>query len=265
MARRFKVILDPGHGGRDPGAVGPTGLKEKDVTLAVSHRVAFYLSPVMDAVLTRSDDRDFSPADKPFSSDIDIGHRARQVVNKSGADVCVSTHCNSLSTKPEAHGVETFRHVNKPLDDRLARAIQKRLAAATGRADRGVKTANFGMIRVPTMPAALVELPFISNPAEEELLRGPGFQDRCARAIAEGVAEYLGEKLPSTEEMGNMPFMDVNGHWGKSDIEQAEEWGLVAVPADKRFRPNDGITRAEVIVLVVRTVRFIAKLFGRQI
>ena len=62
-----------------------------------------------------------------------------------------------------------------------------------------------------------------------------------------------------------MPFVDVNGHWGKSDIEQAEEWGLVAVPADKRFRPNDGITRAEVIVLLVRTVRFVAKLFGRQI
>ena len=265
MARRFKAILDPGHGGRDPGAVGPTGLKEKDVTLAVSHRVAFYLSPVMDVVFTRNDDRDFSPPNKPFSSDIDIGHRARELVNKSGADVCVGTHCNSLSTRPEAHGVETFRHVNKPLDDRLARAIQKRLAAATGRADRGVKTANFGMIRIPTMPAALVELPFISNPNEEKLLRDSGFQDRCARAIAEGVAEYLGEKLPSTEEMGNMPFVDLGGHWGKGDIEQAAEWGLVAVPADKRFRPNDGITRAEVIVLLVRTVRFVAKLFGRQI
>ena len=106
--RRFKVILDPGHGGRDPGAVGPTGLREKDVTLAVSQRVTFYLSPVADVQLTRDTDRDFSPPNKGFSSDIDIGYRADKIVNKSGADVCVSIHCNSLSTRPKAHGVETF-------------------------------------------------------------------------------------------------------------------------------------------------------------
>ena len=190
--RRFKVVLDPGHGGHDPGAVGPTGLKEKDVTLAVARRAASLLAPLVDVKLTRDTDRDFSPVGKPFSSDIDIGHRARQLVNKSDADVCVSVHCNSLSTRPKAHGVETFHHIDKPQDLPLAGAIQNRLVVATGRADRGVKTANFGMIRIPTMTSALTELPFISNPAEERLLRDPGFQDRCAKAIAEGIAHYLG-------------------------------------------------------------------------
>ena len=189
--RRFKVILDPGHGGRDPGAVGPTGLKEKDVTLAVCKRVAFYLSPVADVQLTRDIDQDFGPAAR-FDSSIDIGYRARGIVNQSGANVCVSIHCNSLSTRPKAHGVETFHHIDKPQDLPLARAIQNRLVVATGRADRGVKTGTFGMIRIPTMPSCLPELPFISNPQEEVLLRDPAFQDKCARAIAEGILNFLG-------------------------------------------------------------------------
>lgn len=182
------VILDAGHGGRDPGAVGPAGMREKDVTLAVCLEAGRILAPVADVRYTRTDDRDFGPAGR-FDASVCIGARGR-IVNASGARVCVSVHCNS-SVNRTAHGVETFRHQNKPGDQRLAVCVQKRLVAATGRVDRGVKTANFGMIRIPTMPAALVELPFISNPDEERLLRDPGFQARCARAIAEGIAEFL--------------------------------------------------------------------------
>ena len=188
--RRFKVVLDPGHGGHDPGAVGPTGLKEKDVTLAVARRAASLLAPLVDVKLTRDTDRDFSPVGKPFSSDIDIGHRARQLVNKSGADVCVSIHCNSFASGSGANGVETW--YNNSQSQTLAAAIQQRLVVHTGRRDRGVKTGTFGMIRIPTMPSCLPELPFISNPQEEVLLRDPAFQDKCARAIVDGVLEFLG-------------------------------------------------------------------------
>ena len=153
------------------------------------------LAPLVDVQLTRDTDRDFSPVGKPFSSDIDIGHRARQLVNKSGADVCVSIHCNSLSTKPKAHGVETWYHEGAAVSVRskaLAAAVQRKIAEYTGRANRGVKVGTFGMIRIPIMPSALVELPFISNPQEEILLRAPAFQDKCARAIVDGVLEFLG-------------------------------------------------------------------------
>lgn len=254
VVQRFKIAVDPGHGGRDPGAVGPTGLKEKDVTLAVSKRVAFYLAPVADVVLTRSDDRDYGPAGK-YDAGIDIGHRARQIVNKSGANVCISIHCNSSG--PTAHGVETYRHHYKPQDERLARAVQAKLVAATGRADRGVKVANFGMIRIPVMPSCLVELPFISNPTEERLLGDPSFQDRCARAIVEGVSEFLGVKLPSKEELAMAIFKDVVNHWAKGDIEWLAERGLVAKA--ENFRPDDKITRAETAVLIRRAIEYTIK------
>ena len=193
--RRFKVVLDSGHGGRDPGAVGPTGLKEKDVTLAVARRAASLLAPLVDVQLTRDTDTDFAPKDQPYSVNMDIGHRAREIVNKSGANVCVSIHCNSLSTRPEAHGVETWYHEGTAVSVRnkaLAAAVQRKIAEYTGRANRGVKVGTFGMIRIPIMPSALVEMPFISNPQEEVLLRDPAFQDKCARAIAEGILNFLG-------------------------------------------------------------------------
>lgn len=191
--RRFKVCIDPGHGGRDPGAVGPSGVQEKVVTLAVAKKVASILrSAGIDVVLTRD-------ADKLLHDNIntDLGMRYK-IANQAKADVLVSIHCNSAANSA-ANGTETYHYTGSVAGAKLATAIQSCLVPALGLRDRGVKQANFAVLRGTNMPAVLIELAFISNPTEEGLLETPMFQDKAARAIAEGVADYFMFELPTRD------------------------------------------------------------------
>jgi len=191
------ICFDPGHGGRDPGAIGPSGLKEKDVTLAVCMRFDGIFKNAAKVKLTRIADAEL--ADNMVH---DLYARAR-IANQCRADVFISVHCNS-SPNPNAHGVEVWTCWGTTPADRLAERIVgsfKRnlpeLAVRTDMTDGDSdKEANFIVLTATAMPAVLVELPFISNPKEEMLLKDAGFQLQAARAIAEGVAEYLGMTLP---------------------------------------------------------------------
>lgn len=173
----MRIMADPGHGGRDVGAVGPTGLREKDVVLAVCLRLQELLSPER-VLLTRSTD-----------AYLTLAARAR-LANAASVSACVSVHCNAHTT-PQAHGVETFHLTGRPRAAVLAQHLQRQLVAATGWRDRGVKTATFALVRLPRMPAALVELGFISNPAEEARLRDEVFRARLAQALADGIMGFL--------------------------------------------------------------------------
>ena len=173
------VVLDPGHGGHDPGAVGPTGLEEKMVALEIALGAERVLrARGADLVLTRSDDR-FIP----------LAERAA-IANRLGAQCFVSIHINSAPT-PTAHGTETFAFRSGTPAERLARAIQDRLVAALRLRDRGVKFANFQVLRDTRMPAALPEVAFINNPDEEAMLRDPDFRDSAATAIAQGIIDWI--------------------------------------------------------------------------
>jgi N-acetylmuramoyl-L-alanine amidase len=216
-----RVVIDAGHGGSDPGARGPTGLRESEVTLAVSRRVAERLAVEhgIDVVMTR--DRDvFVPLE-------DRAQRA----NDARADLFVSIHCNAAE-RVEARGVSVYaldaqhervenrfaRRVSverelDPIDDtevshilanlqlasqgarswRLAGSVQRSLlstlrAAYTDVDDMGVHVARFNVLVGTEMPAVLVELSFISNPMEESRLRDEGYQSQLARAVADAVA-----------------------------------------------------------------------------
>lgn len=182
------VIIDPGHGGSDPGAVGAGGTQEKEVNLAVSLQVADILSQVAEVRLTRTEDR--VPGD---GNKNEFFVRA-QTANQCGADCFVSIHCNSAAT-PAAHGTETFCYTGSSRGRQMAVAIQKRLVEALGLADRKIKEANFAVLRLTTCPSALVELAFISNAAEEGCLKSPIFQAKAARAIAGGIADFLGLEI----------------------------------------------------------------------
>ena len=172
------VVLDPGHGGRDPGAVGPTGLEEKTIALDIALGTARVLrARGVDVEMTRSDDR-FIP----------LAERAA-VANRIGAQCFVSIHINSADN-PSAHGTETFAFRGGTPAQRLALAIQVRLVAALRLRDRGVKFADFQVLRATRMPAALVEVAFINNPHEEKLLRDPDFLDSAATAIAQGIIDW---------------------------------------------------------------------------
>ena len=192
-----KVTGDPGHGGKDPGAIGPTGTQEKAITLAVSKMVADLLKPVVEVKLTREDDRALGA-----TVNADLQTRA-DMANSWGADVFFSIHCNSAVDR-NAHGGEVYTTPGQGQADVLAesiiKAMEKGLPELSFRKDTtdgdSDKEAKFAVLTRTKMPAVLIELAFISNPAEEALLKNPEFQARASRAIAEGIAGYLGLQLP---------------------------------------------------------------------
>lgn len=175
----MKIVIDPGHGGKDPGAVGPSGLKEAHVNLRVALKVAEKLRKAgVEVKLTRDSD--------VF---VDLQHRCG-IANSFNADYFVSIHCNAAST-PQAHGTETYCYKFGGKGEILARVIQAELIAVTGRANRGVKTANYYVLRRTNMPAVLTELAFISNPEEERLLADVAYREKCALAIANGISKFI--------------------------------------------------------------------------
>jgi len=226
------VVIDPGHGGRDPGAIGPSGTYEKDRTLEIALLVRDILKirrPDLQVIMTRTTDRYMS-----------LGERTR-LANSSRADLFVSIHCNA-ATRSSANGFETFflstartdesravemlensviefdesgdpgylDHMDNPLAFLLADMAQNiylerssSLAVEIQHSlerrfplniDRGVKQAGFYVLRGALMPSVLVELAFISNPDEELLLQTLDFRLASAEAIVDAVLAFSGEQ-----------------------------------------------------------------------
>jgi N-acetylmuramoyl-L-alanine amidase len=174
------VVIDPGHGGDDPGAIGAGGLREADVTLAIGRLTRDALQRQgVHVILTRTDDSSVALEDRP-----DFAQRA-------GATVFVSIHANASGNR-NAQGTTTYFY--SPQSQALAAAIQQEVVAALGEPDRGVQTARFYVIVNATMPAVLIEIAFISNAKEEAMLRDPAVQQRIAAAIARGIEAYLGQQ-----------------------------------------------------------------------
>jgi len=182
---RFKVVIDPGHGGPDPGAIGIRGLRETDVVLDVSLQLARLLEARGVVVeMTRTSD-----------IDVDLPPRVAQA-NQSGADAFISIHANALSmARPDVNGIESFYFAGGPqagLSRRLADAVQQQmLAISPGTPDRGVKAARFFVIRRATMPSTLVEMGFVTGRLDASRLGEPDFRRRMALALAAGILNYL--------------------------------------------------------------------------
>jgi N-acetylmuramoyl-L-alanine amidase len=189
----MKICIDPGHGGVDPGAVGPTGLKEKDVNLAVGLKLAELLKPIAEVKLTRTKDIAVSLKDRAA------------IANSWGADYFISVHSNSFTDR-KVGGVETWAYAPGGNGEKLAKAVQAELVKVTGFANRGVKfNSKFAVLRDTKAPAILTETGFISNSAEEKLLKTTAFQEKIARAIAQGVANRIGKKLPEPKPAPAQP------------------------------------------------------------
>ncbi|BEU87573.1 hypothetical protein TAMA11512_10370 [Selenomonas sp. TAMA-11512] len=186
------IVLDPGHGGSDSGARGPTGLLEKDVTLAVAKKLeAMLTASGARVVMTRKTDVDVYGVHASDSAELQARVNIGAFTPK--AEVFLSIHCNSFAS-PSAHGTETFSYTKTPKDAQLAACLQEEMLAAGGLANRGTKTANFYVLKRSAMPSALVELAFISNPLEERLLASEDFQMKMAEALLKGLAKYFGGK-----------------------------------------------------------------------
>lgn len=173
-----KIVIDPGHGGSDPGAIGPTGLKEKDVVLSVSLKLKNLLeSRGVSVVMTRTTDVYLTLQERT------------QISNNSGADYFLSVHTNSFSN-PTSNGTETYSYNSTGMGAEVAKSIQNELIKAIGLTNRGFKTDNFYVIKYNNIPSALVELAFISNPNEETLLASDAFKNKCVEAIATAILNY---------------------------------------------------------------------------
>ena len=215
-----RVVIDAGHGGKDTGAIGPHGVREKDVALAIARRLEKRLRALgLEVVQTRSDDRTVA-----------LDERTR-IANRAKADLFVSIHCNAAKRR-KVSGIETwtlnvasgryaarlaaFENAGSPLRQSdlriilkdlakkadtteardLARAVQGQLVRTVRSRvgavrDHGVKQALFYVLLGTEMPSILVETAFLSNPAEEARLKSAKYQEATAEAIARGVKDFL--------------------------------------------------------------------------
>ncbi len=176
------IVVDPGHGGSDPGATGVTGLREKVINLAVAKNLVTLLEEAgANVIMTRSGDQSVS------------NQMRVELANESKADIYISIHANA-SPDPESNGTETHycsENGNSSAGRFLAGQLQLELVSALGFRDRGVKTNSFYVLTKTEMPAALVELGFLSNPEEEELLKKEQTQSKAAIALYQGLEAYF--------------------------------------------------------------------------
>jgi N-acetylmuramoyl-L-alanine amidase len=178
---RYRVVIDPGHGGPDPGAVGINGLRETDVVLDVSLQVAQLLQAKgVEVLLTRTSE-----------VDVDLPPRVA-LANNNRADLFLSIHANALSlSRPDVNGIETF-YFQDGRSRRLAEAVQTQmLRVAPGSPDRGARPGRFFVIRRTVMPSALAEMGFVTGELDSPRLADPAFRQRMAVAIATGLLNYL--------------------------------------------------------------------------
>ena len=175
---QLTVVIDPGHGGRDPGAVGIGGLREKDINITVARRVQASLNARgINAVLTRADDRE-----------LDLQPRVN-IAERADADVFVSIHSNAISlSRPDINGLETY-YYSSGLS--LAQTIHNNILQRTNLSDRGVRRARFYVLVNTSMPAVLVETGFVTGSEDAARFRNPEAVNTIADGITAGILQYL--------------------------------------------------------------------------
>lgn len=223
LNRQPVIMIDPGHGGEDPGAIGPSGLREKDVVLAIGREVKKILDSYgYKTYMTRNEDI-FIP----------LGVRVAKA-RKLRADLFISIHADAF-TNPSARGTGVYalnpkgatsaaakylaqtqnaadsiggvnyssdKNVNNTLFDltqtatindslKLGKDVLNQLAKINNLHKGSVDQANFAVLKAPDIPSILVETAFISNPTEERLLSGSDFRKKVANSIANGIKIYL--------------------------------------------------------------------------
>ena len=172
------VAIDPGHGGRDVGAIGRGGLQEKNVIMPIASAVARQLQKQgVQTVLTRSSDRDVSLQSRVVQAE------------EANASIFVSIHANAISiSRPEVNGLETYYYQS---GQRLAQSIHNSILRRLSIRDRGVKQARFYVLRKTSMPAVLVEVGFVTGQEDSRNLSNPSYRQKMAEAIADGIIQYL--------------------------------------------------------------------------
>ena len=251
-----KIYIDPGHNptGADTGAAG-FGHKEQDITVQIGRRVQDLLVQSGQTVyMSRRTEGDVIGDGSLTSS---LQSRASQA-NSKGADIFVSIHCNAANTK--AYGCETYSYPGSTQGKQLAKCIQNYLPQLTGRYDRGVKEANFAVLRNTNMPAVLVETAFIDNYDDSYYLASDTGQQSIAEAITKGICEYLGIDYKGGVTMENAKkFTDIEGHYAQKHIEKLAAYGIVNGDGTGKFNPDEPVTRADAAIMIANALTVCGK------
>lgn len=194
-----KIALDPGHGGPDGGAESKDGIIEKDINLAITMHLRDYLQEAgAMVVMTRESDQDLAePSTKGYSKrkTEDLLARA-QFITQQKADLFVSIHLNSIPSAKWS-GAQTFYYPNHEDNGNLAALIQDEIKKNLKNTDRIAKPVdNVYLLKTLKIPSALVEVGFLSNPAEAQMLKSPEYQKKVAASVYQGILRYYsGEKV----------------------------------------------------------------------
>ncbi len=180
------IVIDPGHGGSNPGATGPGGVTESSVNLAVGLKVKKLLeNGGAKVILTRATDRTVAAPGSSLGEEL----QARlDAADANKADIFVSLHSND-NPNSSIQGTMTFYNAANARP--LAESIQKAVIKSTGAVDKNVESATFYVLRNASMPSVLVEMGFMSNPQEEQKLANAGYQDKIAQGVYRGITGYF--------------------------------------------------------------------------
>ncbi|MGO4498107.1 N-acetylmuramoyl-L-alanine amidase [Paenibacillus sp. 2RAB27] len=248
QAFAYKVVLDPGHGGSDPGAIGVGGLRETDVNLDITLKVRqALLERGYEVVMTRANDTFLSLAQRVAFT------------NEQQADLFVSIHANAHANS-NANGTMVLYYDNAypqedypassamtqltPYSKDLAQHVQDALLAQSGTKDLGLTPSAVYVARMGTIPSILVETAFLTNTSDAALLASSSMRSKMALGIAKGISSY---EPPL--------FTDVLVHWSKAAVLRMKNKGIVE-GVGNNYEPDRALTRAEFLTLMDRVFTF---------
>lgn len=244
------IVLDPGHGGTDSGAVGVKGLLEKDINLAIALKTAEFLRQVaIDVRLTRTTDTTLSLAQRS------------SYANHIGADYFLAIHINAGG----GSGFESYTY-SKVTDDITVNnnsVIHQKVASyfsSFGLSNRGEKKADFYVLRDTWMPASLIECGFIDDLKDAELLENNSFLNGLSLALAQGVAQMFGYPEPTSEtKQISKYFVDVveGMEVAQPFIDYLFEKGIMKGDGSGHFLPLDGVNRMQLATVVGRVLQLL--------
>lgn len=189
----FLIVIDPGHGGSDPGKVSDNGLLEKDINLEIALLLKEELGSDYRVILTRESDAGLYSENDTNKKASDMRERCR-IIEEEKADMLISIHQNSY-TDPDVKGAQVFYYTHSAEGKKLAESIQNSIKEIASPDNNRVSKSNndYYMLLHTSCPAVIVECGFLSNPGEAELLNSKDYQKLIVSAIKKGIEDYLSE------------------------------------------------------------------------
>lgn len=189
----FLIVIDPGHGGSDPGKVSDNGLLEKDINLEIALLLKEELGSDYRVILTRESDAGLYSENDTNKKASDMRERCR-IIEEEKADMLISIHQNSY-TDPDVKGAQVFYYTHSAEGKKLAESIQNSIKEIASPDNNRVSKSNndYYMLLHTSCPAVIVECGFLSNPGEAELLNSKDYRKLIVSAIRKGIEDYLSE------------------------------------------------------------------------